>query len=241
MAHGKNQRHGLDDGDSDMSVTGSGGRFWHLLSDAERAWLSAAGQISTFPAGATICREGVPETHVFVLIAGWAMVTSVTEDGRELVLALRGQGDMVGELAGEVGYRTATVRAIDTVRSLIVRLDIFTSFLDANPGADHAYRRVVTQRWKAASAMLFTRSTTNGSRRLAMVLLDLADQHGVQTDHGVDISVPLSQAELASLAGVSRATLSRALSNWRGRDLIRTGQRHITITRVAGLRKVAGR
>jgi CRP/FNR family transcriptional regulator, cyclic AMP receptor protein len=224
-----------------MSGTRSSGRFWYLLSDAERAGLSELGQISVFPAGDTICHEGVPETHVFVLIVGWAMVSSVTEDGRVLVLALRGHGDIVGELAGEVGYRTATVRAIDTVRSLIVGLEIFSSFLDANPGADRAYRRVVTQRWKDAAAMLFTRSTTNGSRRLAMVLLDLAEQHGIATEDGIDVAVPLSQTELASLAGISRATLTRALSNWRGRGIIRTGPRHITIIRVADLRKIAGR
>jgi CRP/FNR family transcriptional regulator, cyclic AMP receptor protein len=224
-----------------MSGTTSEGRFWYLLSDAERAGLSAAGQTSVYRPGQTICHEGVPETHIFILIAGWAMVSAVTEDGREMVLALRGHGDIVGELAGEVGYRTATVRAIDKVPSLIVALEVFTSFLDTNPGADRAYRRVMTQRWKEAAAMLFTWSTTTGPRRLAMVLLDLADQHGVQTGQGIDVMVPLSQAELASLTGISRATLTRALSNWRRRGLVRTSHRHITIIRVPDLRKIAGR
>jgi CRP/FNR family transcriptional regulator, cyclic AMP receptor protein len=193
-----------------------------------------------FAPGDTICVEGEPATHVFVLTVGWAKVQLVTRDGQELVLALRGNGDIVGELAEEnEGYRTATVRAIDKVRSLIIAHDSFTSFLDENPSAQRAYRHVVTQRWNEAASMLLRRFTTNGAQRLAGLLLDLADQHGVQQADGMEIEMPLSQAELASLAGTSRATVTRALSNWRRRGLIRTGQRHITITNRDGLRRVA--
>jgi CRP-like cAMP-binding protein len=54
------------------------------------------------------------------------------------------------------------------------------------------------------------------------------------------LALPLSQEELASLAGASRATVTRALSNWRKRGFIRTGQRRVTITGPRGLRHIAG-
>ena len=47
-------------------------------------------------------------------------------------------------------------------------------------------------------------------------------------------------ADSASLAGTSRATVTRALSNWRRRGIIRTGQRDLTITDLRTLRKIAG-
>ena len=52
--------------------------------------------------------------------------------------------------------------------------------------------------------------------------------------------MPLTQVELASMAGTSRATVTRALSNWRRRGIIRTGQRDLTITDLGVLRKIAG-
>jgi CRP/FNR family transcriptional regulator len=52
--------------------------------------------------------------------------------------------------------------------------------------------------------------------------------------------MPLTQEELASLTGASRATVTRALSNWRQRGIIRTSQRDITITDLVALRKIAG-
>jgi CRP-like cAMP-binding protein len=64
----------------------------------------------------------------------------------------------------------------------------------------------------------------------------LADQR----DGGIRMTMMLTQDELASLTGASRATVTRALSNWRQRGIIRTSQRDITITDLGALRKIAG-
>ena len=57
---------------------------------------------------------------------GWVKVLSVTDNGHEAVLGLRGDGDIVGETSGETdGYRSATVRTIDDVHALIVGYDRF--------------------------------------------------------------------------------------------------------------------
>jgi CRP-like cAMP-binding protein len=215
--------------------------FWGLLTDDERAVLTDLGRITVYPPGATMCVQGDPATHVFVLVDGWVKILGVTSDGHEMVLALRGDGDTVGEMAGETtGYRTATVQAIGTVRALIVGYEKFSSFLDSHAGAGHAFRRMVTRRWNDAESMLRTRSVTSGAQRLAGLLLGLADRHGSGTDREVRIAMLLTQEELASLTGASRATVTRALSNWRQRGIIRTGQRDITITDLGALRKIAG-
>src|SRR5882757_9735233 len=80
--------------------------FWALLTAEDQAALTGLGRTSVFSPGAVICVEGDPATHVFVLVDGLAKVLSSTADGHELTLALRGDGDLVGELAGETtGYR----------------------------------------------------------------------------------------------------------------------------------------
>jgi CRP-like cAMP-binding protein len=217
--------------------TGPAQGFWALLSDDERTALSGLGRPAVYPPGAVMCVEGDPATHVFVLVDGWVKIVGVTSDGHELTLALRGRGDTVGEMAGETtGYRTATVQAVGTVHALIVAYEKFRSFLDANDGADRAYRRMVTRRWNDAESMLRARSVTSGAQRLAGLLLELADWR----DSEVRAAMMLTQEELASLTGASRATVTRALSNWRQRGIIRTSQRDITITDLAALRKIAG-
>jgi CRP/FNR family cyclic AMP-dependent transcriptional regulator len=220
--------------------------FWGLLSGEERAALTALSLTRDFPPGVTMCHEGDPATHLYVLVDGWVKILSVTADGQERVLALRGNGDVVGELAGEMsGHRTATLQAIDLVHALIVGYERFTSFLDANPGAARAYRHEMTQRWGDAADLLRRHPLTSGAQRLAALLLELAGRHGTVTggtgDTGgqIDVAMPLSQQELANLAGTSRATVARAFKSWRDRGFVRTGQKHITITNPQRLRQIA--
>ena len=221
--------------------TGQAQGFWALLTDDDRAALTDLGRITVFSPGATMCVEGDTATHMFILVAGWVKIFSTTSDGHEMVLALRGQGDIVGEIAGETtGYRTATVQAIGTVHALIVAYRRFSEFLDAHAEAKRVYRRVLTRRWNDAGEAQHALSVTNGAQRLARLLLDLADQQGNRTDGGVRIALPLSQEELASLIGTSRATVTHALSNLRHRGIVRAGQREITITDPAALKKIAG-
>ena len=58
-----------------------------------------------YPVGVTLCNQGDLATHVFILLAGWVKILSTTQDGHEIVLALRGDGDIVGEIGGEIDQR----------------------------------------------------------------------------------------------------------------------------------------
>jgi CRP/FNR family transcriptional regulator, cyclic AMP receptor protein len=225
---------------SPQATAGQG--FWGQLSQPEQAALRALGQVTAFRAGESICVEGEQATDVLVLTAGWVKVLSVSRGHREMILALRGNGEIVGELAGNSeGYRTATVVAVDPVSALAVTHDTFSRFLDSHPGADRAYRRTLTQRWREAADMLRSRSVNNGAQRLAGLLLDLAARHGTSDGPATVITMPLSQEEIASLAGTSRATITRALAEWRTRGLISTARHQITIHSAPDLRGLAGR
>ena len=224
-----------------MQGMGSGQGFWTLLSRDEQDTLSGLGMPRDYSPGATICLEGDPATHVYVLLAGWVKILSTTRDGHEIVLALRGDGDIVGETGGETtGRRNATIQAVGKVRALTVPYEKFSSFLDASQGADRAYRRVVTRKFNDADTLLRRRAVTTGAQRLAALLLDLAGRHGREVNGATYVVMPLSQEELASLAGTSRATITRAYGNWRKRGLIHTGQRRITILDLPGLQRIAG-
>jgi CRP/FNR family transcriptional regulator, cyclic AMP receptor protein len=215
--------------------------FWDLLPFEERRVLRALGRDREYPPGAALCVEGDPATHAFILLDGWVKILAVSVDGHQSILALRGAGDIVGEVAGETtGRRNATMQALVTVHALVVQYDRLNSFLDAHQGGSRAYRHVMAYRWRESDAMLRLRGFTSGAQRLAALLLGLAERLGGPAESVIEIALPLSQEELASLAGTSRATVARAFSEWRKRGLIRTGQRRVTLTDAPGLRRVAG-
>ncbi len=216
--------------------------FWDLLRKADRAALHALGRACAFRAGDILRTEGEETTDVLVLAGGWVKVLSVTRQHREMVLALRGPGEIIGELAGSfTGHRTATIAALTPVHALVVTHETFSGFLDSSPGADRAYRLTLAQRWHQAAGMLRSRSLDNGAQRLAGLLLDLAARHGTPAGSGTAIILPLSQDEIASLIGTSRATVTRALGSWRRRNLISAARHQITINNTTQLRRLAGR
>jgi CRP/FNR family transcriptional regulator, cyclic AMP receptor protein len=220
-----------------MRTTG----FWGLLTSADQGDLSAIGRTKVYRRGEFLCHEGELATHLFVLVTGSVKIIYDTADGRRRVVALRGNGDVVGELAGETGgERTATVQAIDAVHALIVGYDRFVSFFESHPRAAHAYVHVMIQRWGDAAAKLGMVSVTSGRQRVAVLLLELAERYGNAVDGEIHVGMRLSQEELASLANTSRPVLTRALENWRERGYIRTGVRHITILNSQGLCQAAG-
>jgi CRP/FNR family transcriptional regulator, cyclic AMP receptor protein len=233
--------HEAFDGDTGMPGSDTAKGFWWLLTASERNDLSAAGQIRIYKPGTILCNEGDLATHLFVLVTGAVKIISVTADGDRRVVALRGHGDVIGEISGETtGQRTATIQAIDVVHALIVGYERFGNFLESHPLAARVYVRVMIQRWGDAAAMLSTLSVTTGRQRLAALLLQLAGQHGNGANGEIRIAIPLSQEELAGLASTSRTTVTRAFRNWRRRGFIRTGQRRTTILDQQALQRAAG-
>jgi CRP-like cAMP-binding protein len=215
--------------------------FWGSLTRADRDGLHALGRVSVFPAGAALCVEGEPATHLFIVLAGWVKILSAAGDGSEVMLALRGDGDVVGEPAARLeGHRTATARAAVRTEALAVVAGRLGAFLDEHPGADRAFHRTMARRSHDSSRSLRERATSSGAQRLARLLLDLAGRCGEATEHGTTIAVPLSQAELAGMIGVARPTVTRALQQWRPRGLVSTGPGQITLIDAAALRRIAG-
>ncbi len=216
--------------------------FWGQLGAAEHEALKAVSRSRVFPAGSVLCTEGEPTTHVFVLLSGWVKCITVTHDGREILEALRSEGDVIGEIAGQItGYRTATVQAVGAVDALIAGTRQFGDFLDAHPAASNAYRRYVAQRHRAANEQQRAHVLSSGARRLACLLLDLAEQRDRAVDGIFTAPPPLSQEELASLIGASRSTVTRALRDWRSRRIIGTDPRNIDILDHGRLLRIAGR
>jgi CRP/FNR family cyclic AMP-dependent transcriptional regulator len=217
--------------------------FWDQLRAPDRSRLGSAGRIGRFAAGETICRQGDPATHLYVLISGVLKVSTVSPSGQQSLLALRGEGDVVGELASALnGERTASMVALTDVRAVVIGHDKFEAFLDGCAPAARAYRLMFARRFSATADSLSANTTASGPQRLARLLIDLAERYGEADgpDGPLVIALPLSQEELASLASASRATATRALADWRGRGLIQTGTRRITITDPEALRRLGG-
>jgi CRP/FNR family cyclic AMP-dependent transcriptional regulator len=222
----------------------SRGEFWRSLSVAERGVLRRAARSRTFPAKSPLCHQGDESDHIIIVEDGWAKVTSSTEDGHEVVLAVRGPGDLVCESA-VLGSRerSATVTALSEIQGLVVPAIRFTAFLDEHPRTWRLVTGIFVQRIDEGDRRVQAHASASGAQRLALLLLELAELSRPHSppaaDGSITIRPPLSQEELGSWVDASRETVARALKSWRRRGLVRTGWRQITVLDRAALHAYA--
>jgi CRP/FNR family transcriptional regulator, cyclic AMP receptor protein len=225
-----------------MAMPDEPGRgFWADLTGHEQAALRAIGSWSSFDVDEEIFTERKQPDDVAVIWSGLTKVGSRFGAPREVLLALRGPGDLVGEMACVAGgLRSATVRVIERVDALVVDGRAFAWFLRRFPHASAVVHRVLVTRLRHADQCRVSAGTTSVAQRLARLLLQLEQQYGVPANDGTKIAVTLSQQDLAAFVGASQRAVARVMESWRERDIVRTGRRRLTIRRLSELRRIAG-
>src|SRR5690242_1143160 len=175
--------------------------------------------------------------------SGWVKV-SIRDGSTEKIVAVRGQGDVVGERAALTAeVRSATVTALDEVSALVVPAERFAEFLRGHPRAAEVLERQVTERREEDRGHLFPAGRAErdaAERRLAWLLSDLAQRRGGH-QHTV-FTLPMSQQELADWAGTSADAVGRFLRSWRSRGIVARSERsrRLTVIDLDGLAALTG-
>ena len=174
------------------------------------------------------------------MLTGRLKIVCATEAGGEVALAVRQPGELVGELAaidgqGHRGTPSAIAVGPTTVR--LIRATDFTGFLTEHPTSSLVLLRMLTGRLRDAERRRVEFGSIDASRRLARLLLELADAPDQRGRAAV--SRQLSQSELASLIGASRESVARAFVRLRRLDLVETSRRSVVVCDVAQLERFA--
>lgn len=193
------------------------------------------------PKAQSILHAGAAGDDVVLVLAGRVKLLAYGTEGREVVLAIRGPGELIGEMAALGGQRrTATAIAVDDVEAGYLGADELRAFLLDHPDAALVLIRTLVRRLAEADRDRIDLATQDSVGRVAKRLLELAIDHGAPADHGTRIELSLSQDELASWTGATRETVSRALRLMRGLGWVATDHRSITVLDPAALRERCG-
>ncbi|MEA2419067.1 MAG: family transcriptional regulator, cyclic receptor protein [Thermoleophilaceae bacterium] len=215
-------------------------KFLETLTPEEVADLRASGRQRHYDANVALFHEGDDAGSVIVLLEGRAKLTVPNSSGREVIVAVRGPGDLLGELAALVeAPRSATVTTIEAVDALIIPGSAFASFLERNARVALVILRLVAERLLYADLQQAQFATHDVVGRVAHRLVELTERFGVETEEGLVLDVPLTQEELAGWTGASREAVNKALQVLRSLHMIETGRRRFTVLDADGLRRLA--
>ena len=214
--------------------------FGAQLTEQEWADLLRHGRPRRLPTGMPLFVEGTRSDTVVIVISGRVKVFTSAEDGTEVMLAVRGPGAILGELAAIDGQpRSASVTSLETTEILTVGFREFTAFLHTHPRTMWLLMRILTDRLRDADRKRIEFGIYDTLSRVARRLIELADRFGEPTESGIRITLPLTQDELANWVGASREAVTKALRTLRTDGYVRTHRRTFTVIDIEGLRRRA--
>jgi CRP/FNR family transcriptional regulator, cyclic AMP receptor protein len=198
-------------------------------------------QTRRFRPNTPIFSEGLDLDRVMLLVSGRVKVSSIGVDGQEYVLALRGPGDLIGELSALDGEpRSATVTALEPVEALVMSPQVFRDFLVRHPAVALQLLAMLSRRLRDADSKRVEFGALDTPRRVANRLVELAETCGKPGPDGVGLAVPITQRELAGWIGSSREAVSKALHFLRARGIVQTRRGSIVILDLEVLRRQTG-
>jgi CRP-like cAMP-binding protein len=211
--------------------------FLASLSPAEVAALESRATRRAYARGHALFHEHGAPDRVVVLVDGFVKLSRVSEDGREVILAIRGPGDLIGEQSAIDGRpRSATATALDEVTAVVLSSDDFLAVLEREPRVALVVLRMLSARLREADVGRMELSLQDATGRVAARILELSERFGSDAEAGVEIHLPISQEELAGWTGCSRDSVVKALQSMRSLGWIETGRRRITVRQLEQLR-----
>jgi CRP-like cAMP-binding protein len=219
------------------------GSFLDSLAEPDRAALLALGHPRRWQRGDVLVTVGDRADSAIALLEGHVKIHRSGLEGAEVVLAVSGPGDLLGEISAVGGaVRSATATALDDVAAMVLGVPDLRAFLAAHPGSTLALLDLALRRLQIADARRVEFATAESLARVSSRLVELADRFGQPGDGGaIEVALSINQEELASWSASSKESTARALRTLRELGLIQTHRLRLTVLDRDRLRQHAGR
>ena len=181
----------------------------------ELAQFTASKSCMSFKKGQIIFNEGGHPLGIFCVNNGKVKVAHTGQDGKEQIIRMAKQGDMLGYRAmlSAERYNASAVALDDTEVCFIPRDTFFTVLKSSQHLSLEVIKLLATELRKAENNMTDL-AQKPVRERTAEALLFLKETYGFEED-GATINVVLSREDIANLVGTATETAIRLLSEFK--------------------------
>lgn len=184
---------------------------------------------------------GDPDEAVYFVESGQVKLVMLSPEGKECLLAIYTQGDIIGELSlAGLGGRLETATAMEET---VLRQIPSSKFL-LRLGGDsllEGFVRYLALRIADQQEAITNLVTVDSEQRLGKVLLQLARKLGRKSQHSVCIEHKISHEELAKMVGTTRPRISEFMQRFRARGLIEMSVEHFIVVKEGKLTEYLAR
>lgn len=177
-----------------------------------------------------IFEQGGEADSFFLLLDGHVRVVKVTPDGQQVIVRYISAGELLGiaQALGLTNYPANAIAAVDCI-VLVWPCRLWTEFAGHYPAFGAATYKSIGNRLQEAHDRATEMSTEQVEQRVAHALLRLVNQTGRKTEEGILIDFPISRQDIAEMTGTTLHTVSRLLTAWETRGLVKSGRQKVTV------------
>jgi CRP/FNR family transcriptional regulator, cyclic AMP receptor protein len=159
---------------------------------------------------------------VYLIIEGTVKIHRAQADGSDVLIAILGPGDIVGEMSLiDDMRRCATVVTLEDSTMLWMDRSSFRRCLRTMPVLSYNLTCILAARLRLADSHIESLATRDVESRVARQLVAFAARYGRPTpDGGVLIPIRLTQTEIASMVGASRESVNKIMVSYKERKFI---------------------
>lgn len=174
-------------------------------------------------AGQVLFQRGDSGDSFFAITSGQVRLSLLTPSGRELVLKVLGQGDVLGEFAVIDGDpRSTDATALGAVTAIVVSRERFLKVAQARPDLPLAFARYLCSLLRATNFQMESIALYDLQNRLIrFLLMSVRQTYGDAPPEIARIELGMNQTDLAAVLGASRPRLNNALQDLIGAGAIR--------------------
>jgi len=184
-------------------------------------------------AGQYLWRVGDREEGLAFVLQGLMQIGVPGAEGDEIVLHVVGPGECMGEpgIYAAAADRRTDARAAGPALVATIAGARVRAALERSPEAMRVFVRRVSEIARGHARRLALNAFHDGRGRVARLLLDLADSHGVPHTRGRRIDLPLSQRALAGLVNLRRESVNRLLAAFERDGALTLDEGSVTLLR----------
>ncbi|MCL5957824.1 MAG: Crp/Fnr family transcriptional regulator [Chloroflexi bacterium] len=166
-----------------------------------------------FQKGEAIFLEGDDSDRLWIVKSGKVKIVKHSDTGKDLLVGVISAGEMFGGVAvfGKEPY-PASAEAMEPTVALGIRRRDFVDLVGRYPTIAFQMIDELGKRLKEAHEMMRSLAMERVERRIAHVLLKLAQKLGSPCEDGIIINTPLTRQDIADMAGTTVETSIRVMS-----------------------------
>ena len=186
---------------------------------------------------AYLFRDGDEANELYYIRSGLVKIKKITEDGKQLLMSILGEGHLLGEFSG-FGQNTHNYNAI-------VIQDVELGVIDIEQLEDIIKQDGIIaiglmnwlsfnkqkEQWKLHDLLL------NGKAgALASTLIRMSNTYGTHSEERITLDIKLTNTDIAEFIGTTRESVNRFLNEWKDKGIIDVVKGKIVIFRLDKLR-----